>query len=155
MIFWYYLGDSVTFIIYLYYLSSTPLGDFSSWITKIIRCIVHKFYPFQFESHLNDWLLFQFILLCHIHVDYTNIYFCEWLNFNTLSRTFIYCTIVIFTWYDFTPYYIVLPTSISDWYFQPGSICFWCIIYVITYITHKGFPSFKYCVRCLNVLFVQ
>ena len=85
-----------------------------------------------FENHLRDILLFKFILLRHIHIGYNNIYLRERLSFNTFIRTFVHSTIVALTWYSFTSYDIVLPTSISALVFQPGSICFRYII-----LSHK------------------
>ena len=83
-------------------------------------------------DHLRDRFLFKFILLHHIYVGYTNIYFYEQLTFNPFCYTFVKFTIVVLTWYDFTSYSIVLPMSISVQVIQPGSICFRYIFYVTT-----------------------
>ena len=53
--------------------------------------------------------------------------------------TFVNFTIVILTWYDITPYSLVLPMSISAQIFWPWSIYFRCIFYVTNWIAHKGF----------------
>ena len=72
----------------------------------------------QILNRLHDSFLFNFVLLSRILVGYTNIYLCELLNFNPFSRNFLNFTIFVLTWYHFTSYSIVLPTSISDWVFS-------------------------------------
>ena len=67
---------------------------------------------FILDNHLCDRFVFKFILLRHMYVGYTNISFCQWLNSNPFSRTFVHFTIVVLTWYDFTLSSIVLPMSI-------------------------------------------
>ena len=73
---WHHLGDIVTFIDLFYYLVSTPLGCFSLRVTRFIRCI-GLIIPNSKLNHLCYCLLFKIILLRHIYVGYTNIYFCE------------------------------------------------------------------------------
>ena len=75
-------------------------------------------------NQLCDRLLVKLVLLRHINVGYTNIFFCGWLRSNNFCCTFASFTIVILTWYDITPYSIVLPKSISAWVFNLG-VFFW------------------------------
>ena len=105
---------------------------FSWCITTFIIFMGLISFPFTFENNLHYCLLFKFIFLRHIIVAYTNIYFWEQLIFKPFSPTFVHFTIVIFTWYDFTSYYIVLPISVSFWVFQPQIICFGCIVNITT-----------------------
>ena len=58
---------------------------------------------------LRDGFLFKFVLLLHILVSHTNIFFCERLNFNIFMGTFVHFDIVVLTRYDFTSYSIVFP----------------------------------------------
>ena len=74
-----------------------------------------------------------------ILVGYTNISFYERLKYNPFRSTYLHFTIIVLTWYDFTLYSIVLPTSISARGFHTLSISFRYIIYVTTEIAHKGF----------------
>ena len=69
-------------------------------------------FPITFD-HLRDFLLFKFIVLCHIYVGYFSINFCERLSFNPFFCTLVHFTIVFFTCYGFTSHSIVLPMSIS------------------------------------------
>ena len=116
-----------------------PLADFSSRVTRIIRCLGLILCLFKSDIHLRDRFLFKFILLRHMYVGYTNSSFFKRLSSNPFSCTFIHFTIVVLNWYDFRSYYIVLPTSISARGFHTLIICFRCIIYFTTYITHKVF----------------
>ena len=78
---------------------------------------------------LFSWLfLRRFNLLRHIYVGFTNISFYEHLNYNPFIRTSIILNIVFLTWYDLTPYSLVLPISISALVFRLRSISFSCII---------------------------
>ena len=95
--------------------------DLSLLTTGFITCLGLIFYPIKFD-HLCDRFLYKFILLRNIHVDYTSISFCYLLIFNSFCCTFVHFTIVVFTWYDFTSYYILLPMSISARVFWPWSI---------------------------------
>ena len=76
-------------------------------------------------NHLCDHLGFKIIsfasLLCQI---YQRLLLWEVKNSNPFSRTYVQFTIVIFTWYILTSYYIVLPMSISARVYQPGGTCF-------------------------------
>ena len=87
--------------------------NFSVRVTRLIICLGLILCPLKSDNHLHERLLFNYILLCHMYVGYTNIYFCERLSFNTFSLTFMHFNIVVLSWYDFAPYYILLPMSIS------------------------------------------
>ena len=65
--------------------------------------------------------------------------FCERLNFNPFSRTFVHFNIVILTWYDFTSYSIVLPMSISALALRLWSIFLGILFYTTNEIAQKGF----------------
>ena len=102
-------------------------------------------------NRLRDCFTYKFVLLRHILVGYTNVYFCDKLNFNTFSRTFVHFTIFVLTWNDFTSYSILLSMSISARAFHTLSMCFRCIIWFNTKIEHTGFgiielwPYLLYC----------
>ena len=84
-------------------------------------------------------------------------YFCERLNLNIVSPTFVRFTIVMLTWHDFTSYSIVLPMLISVQAFHALSIYFRCIIYGNDLIAYIGFgiiaswPYFLYSSVCLII----
>ena len=80
-------------------------------------------------SMLSWWVLRSFNLLRHIYIGFTNMYLCERLSYNPFNRTYVIFTIVFLTLYDLTPYYTVLPLSISSLVFRIWSICFRCIIF--------------------------
>ena len=122
----------VLFRIQLYYLGSMSLMDFCLHFTRLVRCMGLILCPFKIDIHLHDRLLFEFILLCHMYVGYTKIFLCERLSFNLFSRTFEKFTIVVLILYDFTPYSIVLPISISSLVLIHWIICFRCLFYVAT-----------------------
>ena len=75
-------------------------------------------FPIQIRNHLRDCLIFRFVLLWHILVGHTKISFFEGLHSNPFMLTFVYCTKVVLTWYDFMSYYKVSPTAITNmiWY---------------------------------------
>ena len=100
---------------------------FRSRVTRLIKYLGLIFCPNKFY-HLRDRFLFKFILLRHICVGYKKIPFCEQLSFNPFVRTFVQFTIFVLTWYNFTPYYMILTILIPAWVFQPWSILFRCII---------------------------
>ena len=81
-------------------------------------------------SQILVCFIFKFVLLSHILVVHTNIFFCERLNFNPLMHNFVNFTIVVLTWYDFTPYSILLPMSIYSQIFHTLRIYFRCVIHV-------------------------
>ena len=90
---------------------------FSMRVTRFIKFLGFIFCLITFD-HLRNHFLFKFILFCHVYIGYTNISFYEQLIFNTFCCTFLYFTIVVLNWYDFTSYSIVLPLSIYDRYFD-------------------------------------
>ena len=75
-----------------------------------LRSGTHIF-PIQIWNLLHNSFLFKSVLLHQIIVGYTNTSFCEWLNFNHFSFTLVNFIIVVFNWYDLTPYYILLNKS--------------------------------------------
>ena len=105
-------------------------------------------------NYLCDCFLFKFVLLLHIYVGYTKISFCELLNFNTFSRTFVHFIIVILTWYDFRPYSIVYLCQFLLGYFN--LVVFYLgLLFTSLLKSHiKVLAYFNYCVICLTILFV-
>ena len=74
---------------------------FFVWVSQGSLNVWDLFFPIKFY-HFRDRFLLKFILLHDIYVGYTKISFCDKLIFNHFCRTFVYFTIVDFTWYDFT-----------------------------------------------------
>ena len=59
--------------------------------------------------------------------------FCKNLSYNPFTRTSIIFTIVFLTWYDLTPYSILLPITISvTWSFDYGVFVLGVLFYVTT-----------------------
>ena len=61
---------------------------FSAWVglLRLCACTIISIYFF----------IFNLILLRHILIVHTSIFFCEWLNFNPLMRTLVHFTIAVF-----------------------------------------------------------
>ena len=123
--------------------------NYTTYIVLYLRILVRLYsadvrsgtysFPIQIWNHLRDRFIFKFVLVRQILVGYTNVYFCERLNFNPFSCTFVHFNIVVLTWHDFTPYFIVFTMSISARVFHTFIMCFRCIIYVTTLIIHTFF----------------
>ena len=64
-------------------------------------------------SLFSLWVLRGFNLLRHISVVLAKTSFCDCLSYNPFNRTFVLFTTVFLTWYDLSPYSIVLPILIS------------------------------------------
>ena len=130
-----HLGDCIEFRIYLY-----CVGSHSGILVHVSQESLDAWdliFDHSNLNHLRARFLAKILLLYHIHFGYTNIYFCDWLIFNTFSCKFLNFTIVILIRYDFALYSIALTTSISARVFQHGSIYFRCIIYIPNQIAHK------------------
>ena len=106
--------------------------------------------PLQILNRLRDCFIFKFVLLRHIIVGNTNVFFRERLDFNPFIFTFVHFTVVVFIWYYFTSYSIILPMYISARVFDTLKVYFRCFIYITTKILHTGFgiielwPYFPY-----------
>ena len=90
-----------------------PLADFSLRVFSVFE-VRDLHFSYSIWNRLRGRFVLKFVLLRHILVGDTDFYFYERLKLNPFSCTFVYFTIVIFTWYDFTSYYIVLSIYISD-----------------------------------------
>ena len=124
-----------------------PLAYFSSRILSVFE-VQDLHIAYSNRNWLRYWFIFRFVLLGHIPVGHTNIFFCGRLNFNPFSHTFVNFTIFILTWYDFTSYYILLTMSISSQVFHNLSIHCRCIIYVTTWIAYTGFGIIALWIHC-------
>ena len=108
-----------------------PLADFSLRVFSVFE-VRDLHFSYSIWNHLRGPFVLKFVLLRHILVGDTDFYFYERLKLNPFSCTFVYFTIVIFTWYDFKSYSIVLPMYISAQVFHTLSIYLRCIFYVTT-----------------------
>ena len=89
--------------------------NYTTSVARLSRILVHTsqlylisrtyILPIQICNRLHDCFLFKFVLLRHILVGHTNIFFCRRLTFNPFMRTF-------FTFYysrfDFVWLHIIL-----------------------------------------------
>ena len=59
-------------------------------------------------QHLTEFVLFEILSLHHIPVRYTNVSFMNNLYFHDFGHTYLQFTMDVLTWYNFTPYSIIL-----------------------------------------------
>ena len=105
-----------------------PLGGFSLRITRLIICLGLIFFPLKSKSLQWSLLSWTYIVVLHIWWIYQMLFLWAVETFTSFSCTFVKFSYSCLTWYDFTSYSIVLPTSIYDWVFQP-----WCFFLALLF----------------------